>query len=78
MTRFSQWLNDWRWAANMRRARAWRRECSLSQRVSFDKALRPRIKGEPGMIVAYPDAVYHITIDDLVRAMMASAKTQEW
>lgn len=69
---FAQWVADWRWAANMRRARAWRRKLSFSQREHFDHAIRPKIKNEPGKVIAYPDAIYYITIDDLCRAMIHS------
>ena len=72
MNRFTQWINDRRWAANMRRARAFRRELLFSQRVQFDKSIRPRIDGEKGLVIDYPDAIYHITIDDLCRAMVRS------
>jgi hypothetical protein len=74
---FAQWINDLRWGANMRRARAWRRELSFSKREAFDAALRPRLPrpypDERSDIIAYPDALYHIGIDDLCRAMLASA-----
>ena len=73
MERFAQWVEDWRWAANARRARAWRRELSFSRRQEFDHALRPKIKGEQGAVIAYPDAIYHITVDDVCRAMIHSA-----
>lgn len=69
MARFAQWLNDWRWAMNAKRARAWRRELGFSQRVAFDQSLRPPIKDESGKVIAYPDAFYHTTINDLIRAM---------
>lgn len=55
-----------------RKASAWRRELLFSQRVAFDDALRPRLKNEVGKAIAYPDAIYHIDIDDLCRAMVAS------
>lgn len=71
MTKFGQWVADMRWAMNVKRARAWRRQLSFSRRLAFDKALRPPVSGG---VIDYPDAVYHITIDDLTRAMIASAK----
>lgn len=74
---FSQWIADWRWAMNAKRARAWRRDLSFSRRQAFDAALRPRLPrpypDERDDIVAYPDALYHISIDDLCRAIAASS-----
>lgn len=72
MSRFAEWIADVRWSANMRRARRWRRELSFSQRLKFDAAIRPRLEREPGLVIDYPDAIYHVTIDDLCRAIMAS------
>lgn len=68
---FAQWINDRRWAANMRRARAYRRKLSFGARLRFDAALRHPLDGES--VIAYPDALYHVTIDDLCRAMVAAA-----
>lgn len=76
VNRLAQWINDRRWAANVRRARAWRRGLLFSQREAFDAALRPRIEGEPGKVIAYPDALYYVTIDDLVRAMEAGHRAR--
>ena len=67
---FAQWINDRRWAANLRRARAWRRTLIFSKRKRFDEELRPKL--EPGAVIAYPDAFYEVTTDDLLRAMRAS------
>lgn len=69
---FAEWINDLRWSANMRRARRWRRQLEFGEREKFDRALRPRFPLEPGSVIAYPDAIYHVTIDDLLRAMSAS------
>lgn len=55
---------------NAKRARAWRRGLLFSQRQKFDDALRPSIG--TNSVITYPDALYHITIDDLTRAMRAS------
>lgn len=70
---FAQWINDRRWAANVRRARAFRRNLSFSDRLLFDAALRRRLPrlypDERDDIVAYPDAFYLVTINDLLRAM---------
>jgi hypothetical protein len=71
MNVFAQWLNDRRWAANARRARSWRRRLGFAERVKFDNILRPHLQ-EPGMVIDYPDALYHITVDDLIRAMLAT------
>lgn len=73
---FAQWIEDMRWAANARRARAWRRRLSFSERQKFDAALRPRLPrpypDERDDVIAYPDAIYHIKISDLIRAMTAA------
>lgn len=69
---FAQWLDDRRWAANMRRARAWRRGLPLAQRTIFDESLRPHLKPGSQTLLDYPDAVYYVTIDDLMRAMSNS------
>jgi hypothetical protein len=69
---FAQPLNDRRWAANVRRARAWRRDLSFSEREKFDTSLRPKLQREPGKVIAYPDAFYFVTIGDLLRAMSES------
>lgn len=73
MTTFAEWVNDWRWAMNVKRARAWRRQLIFSQRLAFDKAIRPVI-GDSYGIIDYPDAFYAITINDLCRAIEASYK----
>lgn len=67
-----QWMNDFRWAMNAMTARRVRRALLFSQRQTFDSAIRP--KTSCGSTVAYPDAIYHITADDVIRAMNA-AKT---
>lgn len=71
-----RWVADFRWAMNAMRARRWRRSLSFSDRIKFDDALRPRLPPSPHdngrRIIAYPDAVYHITVDDLIRAMFES------
>jgi hypothetical protein len=66
---FAEWVEDFRWAMNAKRARKWRRKLLFSQRQRFDDALRPKRQGG---FIAYPDALYEITIDDLLRAMTAS------
>jgi len=63
----SNWLNDIRWSANVRRARKFRRNLSFSKRKIFDEELRYRTENS---VVSYPDAFYHLTIDDLLRAML--------
>lgn len=74
MNGLSTWLADFRWAMNMKRARAWRRDLGFAERMDFDRAFRPRVKGEPGLVFEYPDAAYHTTIDDLLRAMIFSRR----
>jgi hypothetical protein len=71
VSRFAQYINDLRWSANVRRARAWRRRLSFSQQMKFDAALRHLL--DHG-VIAYPDAFYHVTIDDLLRATKASVE----
>ena len=74
MTRFGQWVNDMRWAMNVKRARAWRRKRTFSQRRRFDDELRPRLKDRFNHdVIAYPDAFYEVTVDDLCRAMIVSS-----
>jgi hypothetical protein len=73
MRAFYQWINDWRWAMNVKRARAWRRNIHFSARKRFDDAIRHPIG--PGSVIAYPDAFYYVEIDDLCRAMEASASS---
>jgi hypothetical protein len=64
------WIADFRWAMNAMRARRFRRSIGFSARVSFDDALRPKVKGG---VIAYPDALYHISVDDVIRAMAAAS-----
>lgn len=66
---FAWWVNDRRWAANVRRARAFRRELTFSQRIKFDNALRHSL-GD-GTCIAYPGAFYHVEIGDLLNAITA-------
>lgn len=77
---FAQWINDKRWAANMRRARAFRRGLLFSERQTFDRALQRRLPrpypDEREDIVAYPDTFYFVTIDDLCRAVAAVAASR--
>jgi len=73
---FAQWVEDFRWAMNAMRARAWRRRLTYASRAAFDAALRPPLKYEVGMVIDYPDALYHITIDDVCRAMKAASNAQ--
>jgi hypothetical protein len=65
----SSWINDYRWAMNVMRARRWRNNLPFSRRRVFDLSLRPMIGGP---VIGYPDAFYHITIEDLCRAMRES------
>jgi len=68
---FASWIARKRWAANMARAKAFRDTLNFSQRQVFDRSLRPRLPKEQGVVIDYPDALYHITIDDLCRAIRA-------
>ena len=67
---FIQWLNDLRWAMNMRRARAFQRGLLFSERQVFMKALR-HPASERGMVLDYPDTFFFTDIDDLLRAKRA-------
>ncbi len=69
MSTIAEKIENLRWAMNMMRARAWRRELSFSERQKFDAEIRPRLQG--GAIVAYPDAIYYVKIDDVCRAISA-------
>jgi hypothetical protein len=68
---FAEWISDRRWAADVRRARAFRRRLLFSKRRAFDDAIRPIVGSDSRM--GYPDAFYHISIDDLCRAIEESA-----
>jgi hypothetical protein len=70
---FAQWLDDMRWAMNVKRARAWRRKLPFSRRAAFDRALRHPLRRIPDTVVDYPDAFYAVSIDDLCRAMRVSS-----
>ncbi len=72
---FARWIEDWRWMLNMRRCRRRRRELLFSQRVAFDAALRPRVDSGD-MVLDYPDAIYHIGIKDVFRAIEAGYSTK--
>lgn len=69
MNRLAQWIEDRRWAANVRRARSYRRTLLFSQRQRFDAWLRPRLGVGEHEVIAYPDAFYVVQIEDLLRAM---------
>lgn len=75
---FGQWAADFRWAMNMMHVRRFRRTLGFEARIRFDNALRPkpsRLRPQPDpVVIDYPDAPYHITVDDVLRAMHASAR----
>lgn len=80
-TRLTQWLADFRWAMNAMAARRFRRKVGFERRIRFDDALRPRLgqhERSDGVtyqdLIAYPDALYHITVDDVIRAMRTAAE----
>lgn len=54
------------WLSLMAEIYAIRSGLYFSRRKKFDQALRPIAEG--GGIIAYPDAIYHITQADLERA----------
>jgi hypothetical protein len=76
----ASWIARKRWAANMARAKAFRDTLSFSQRQVFDMSLRPRLPeqypDERTMVIDYPDALYHVTIDDLCRAIRAVTRNR--
>lgn len=60
---FASWIENRRWAANVRRARQFRADCLFSERQVFDAALRRPVDGEQGRVFAYPDTFYLVRID---------------
>ena len=62
-------LEDLRWALLMAKARAHRRTLLFSQRKQFDDAFRHVFERN---IIAYPDAFYHATDGDFLRAYRAT------
>lgn len=84
--KLGQWMADFRWAMNMLSVRRARRRMGFSRRLAFDDALRPRIGGsqwhtDAGVInrqdvIAYPDALYFVTADDVIRAMGKAAEVR--
>lgn len=68
--RFGQYVADRRWATNVEWARAWRRDLTPAQRLVFDDVLRPQ--RPTGEILAYPEALYCVTVDDVIRAATAA------
>lgn len=74
MAKFTQWLNDLRWAANMKRIRRFERTLTFSERELFYNELKPILNdGTVSVRVSYPNAFMFITIDDIVRAIEAVA-----
>jgi hypothetical protein len=63
-------LGDIAWALRMIHARRLRRTLMFSQRYEFDRAIRHVMSGDA--VIDYPDAVYHVTKEDLRRATIAS------
>lgn len=54
------------WLSLMAEIYATRRGLYFSRRKRFDEALRPKTSN--GSVIAYPDAIYHLTQADLDRA----------
>ncbi len=69
--RLGQWMSDFRWAMNAMRARRIRRELGFARRVAFDNELRPKL--DAPNVIAYPDALYHIKVEDVIRAAQKAA-----
>lgn len=70
--RFAQFLDDLRWALTLFHARRWRRGLGYGQRVKFDDAFRPYVRGESGTVLLYPEAIYHVSFDNLDNAIFRS------
>lgn len=71
MTKFAQWVNDKRWAANMRRVRRFQRKLGFGEREIFFAELRPYVDRLEASRIAYPDAMMFIKIEDVLRAIEA-------
>lgn len=57
----------WLWAVyRLRRAYL---EALFSVRQKIINDVRPPIKGDPGVVIAHPDAFFHITNQDVDRAI---------
>jgi hypothetical protein len=63
------WMENFRWAMNAMRIRRIRYDLTFSQRIAFDAELRPHVQGGR---IAYPDALYHVTVGDIIRALRAA------
>lgn len=67
----ARYLRRKRWANNVARCQALRENFRFtSQRDIFDLEVRPFL--ESGDRIAYPDAFYYISIDDICRAAEAA------
>lgn len=64
-------LNDLAWAWRMFKIRRIRRELRFSLRKAYDEALRP---SSGSAIVSYPDAIYFIEKQDMMRARGAAER----
>ena len=67
LSEIGKWMEDVKWALNAMRVRRFRRRLGFAERARFDRAIRPR--PDYPNVIAYPDAIYHITVNDVVRAM---------
>jgi hypothetical protein len=74
---FAKWLDDVRWARNMFAIRRFRRSLGFSNRIAFDDALRPAVSLKRKSVIAYPDAVYYVSIKDFCRAIEASHRVRD-
>lgn len=68
LTPLARWLRRKRWAANVARCDRIRSGLSFSRRLIFDDEVRPFL--DDGTRIAYPDAFYFISVDDVCRALM--------
>lgn len=64
-------LKNLRWMLNVGRAGYWYQRLSFAARLTFLNELRPIVEGGR---IAYPDALFHITVDDVIRAATAAMK----
>lgn len=67
----TQLVDDIIWAWHMFRVRRIRRSVPFSRRCVYDRQLRPSLlpltQGRSS-VIDYPDAIYHITRKDMIRA----------
>ena len=71
----AQWIEDMRWAMNMKRARAFRRALPPASREVFDDSIRHMFQSDDmayAVSMTNPEAFYRTTTNDVLRAMIVS------